>query len=86
MNDTKNKVVFSVRKLQEQRPQPCKAVLGSGPSEDGFCSPIHYARWDDVKNNFFCENIGKSKVTNPKLLEVQGTMKLLDLGIFFVCS
>jgi hypothetical protein len=31
------KLFISVRRLQEQRPQPRKIVLGTSPDEDGFC-------------------------------------------------
>jgi hypothetical protein len=56
------KLFVSVRRLQEQRPQPRKTVMGSSPSEDGFSICLQLTAVDD------CLKANELKMTNAKII------------------
>jgi hypothetical protein len=57
-----------VGRLQEQRPQPQKTVLGLNPSEDGFCSleTNHDRRTAPGPKCLFQQGYYRNKGHNPK--------------------
>jgi hypothetical protein len=59
-----------VRKLQKQKPQPHKYVLGSSPGTGGFSRLETEQDGRMTKNKILCfsEDITETKVTKPNLL------------------
>jgi hypothetical protein len=78
------KLYVSKRRLQKQRPQPRKTVLGSSPDEDIFCSSeTKHDRRTAPRQNLFvsARKLQELRSHTRKLSWVRVSVKVLGLGI-----
>jgi hypothetical protein len=80
--------VVSVKRLQEQCPQPWKSALASSPGEDDLCSSEnkkHRRRAQRTKLFVSVRILQKLRSQTRKLPWVRILVKMLDLAIIFIC-